>query len=271
VGTLFSLTTNGVFNVIHDMDRAVDGANPVAGLIQAGDGGFYGTALQGGPAGAGSVFRVGTDGIFATLYAFTTPGDSSDPLAGLVQGSDGNLYGTSYGGGTSGWGTVFELFNAAAGPVITSQPESQTGTLGGSATFTVGAVGPEPLSYQWFVNSLRTAGSTNATLTVTGLDGSQAGAYTVVVANFGGSVTSAPAQLFYFGAVSAPVGSISPLIITIGALLGEHFLIEASSDLSNPNGWTVLTNITMTANAISFPDPSGVLPATRFYRAVPQP
>ncbi len=72
--------------------------------------------MEGGPcnagfgAGCGTIFRISTGGTYTNLYAFTgSPNDGSRPLAGLVQGSDGNFYGTTANGGTNNDGTVFRI------------------------------------------------------------------------------------------------------------------------------------------------------------------
>jgi len=95
-----------------------DGASPYAGLVQGGDGNFYGTAWVGGNPncnggyGCGTVFKITPSGTITTLYNFCSQSNCTDgafPLAPLVQGSDGNFYGTAGDGGASGAGTVFKI------------------------------------------------------------------------------------------------------------------------------------------------------------------
>lgn len=85
-----------------------DGINPFAGLCAGQDGNFYGTTANGGTNGNnGTVFMVTTNGLLSSLVSFNNTNGSS-PQAGLTQGSDGNFYGTTVGGGTNGgYGTVF--------------------------------------------------------------------------------------------------------------------------------------------------------------------
>lgn len=87
------------------------GVNPIAPLVPGGDGVFYGTSYGGGSGGAGTVFRMGTNGSgFAVLRSFlTTGGDGQNPQGGVVLGRDGALYGTTYNGGASGKGAIFRL------------------------------------------------------------------------------------------------------------------------------------------------------------------
>ena len=88
------------------------------GLIQASDGNFYGTTLEGGNlngicgSGCGTIFKITPSGKFAVLYSFcalTFCTDGAQPRPGLVQATDGNFYGTTLIGGANGPGTVFRL------------------------------------------------------------------------------------------------------------------------------------------------------------------
>lgn len=85
-----------------------DGAVPVAGLIRASDGNLYGTTINGGAHGYGTVFQISTAGTLTVLHSFSGA-DGANPFEGLVQASDGNLYGTSTQGGASNVGTVFRI------------------------------------------------------------------------------------------------------------------------------------------------------------------
>jgi uncharacterized repeat protein (TIGR03803 family) len=114
-GTVFKVNPDGSGNTpIHYFANHSNnpfGLSYPSGLIQGADGGLYGTDGFGGAAGSGSVFRLNTDGSgFTTLHSFSpTGGAGYEPTAALVQGRDGNLYGTTQGGGNSGAGTVFKL------------------------------------------------------------------------------------------------------------------------------------------------------------------
>jgi uncharacterized repeat protein (TIGR03803 family) len=87
-----------------------DGEQPRAGLVQGANGNFYGTTYNGGTSNLGSVFRLTTGGSYTNLYSFGSQTlDGTHPSAGLIQGSDGYLYGTTIGGGTGNFGTVFRI------------------------------------------------------------------------------------------------------------------------------------------------------------------
>jgi uncharacterized repeat protein (TIGR03803 family) len=121
-GTVFKITTNGVFSPVYTFTQtAVDGGTPWAALLQATNGNFYGTASQGGSNGCGSVFRLTSTGAFTELYGFTrihtallTNAEGGNPTAPLVQGTNGNFYGTGPEGGTNGDGAIFEITAAGA-------------------------------------------------------------------------------------------------------------------------------------------------------------
>lgn len=109
-GTIFKVTTNGVLTPIYSFTNGPSsGSNPQAGLVQASDGVLYGTTVQGGLATAGTLFKLTTNGTFNTVWSFNVSPDGAEPGAGLVQASDGALYGTTIGGGTNGFGTIFRL------------------------------------------------------------------------------------------------------------------------------------------------------------------
>jgi uncharacterized repeat protein (TIGR03803 family) len=108
-GTVFKITTGGTFTTLYRFTGGTDGDTPRSGLIQADDGNLYGTTAGGGANGAGTVFRITTGGTLTTLYSFTGKADGANPYAGLIQAGDGNLYGTTAGGGANGAGTVFRI------------------------------------------------------------------------------------------------------------------------------------------------------------------
>lgn len=108
--TAFRLTSTGALTILYtfcSQPNCVDGAGP-SGLLQAGDGNFYGTTQGGGANQFGTVFKLSPGGGFTTLFSFNNANGSS-PYGALVQGVDGSLYGTTYLGGAHGGGTVFKI------------------------------------------------------------------------------------------------------------------------------------------------------------------
>lgn len=111
-GIAFRMTPSGTVTVLHSFGASADGKDPLGALIQASDGNFYGTTLAGGAYNAGTVFQLTTSGIENVLYSFTGGADGDQPFSALVQGSDGNLYGTTSGG--FGNGSVFKITTQGA-------------------------------------------------------------------------------------------------------------------------------------------------------------
>jgi uncharacterized repeat protein (TIGR03803 family) len=112
VGTVFKLTPSGHLTVLHKFSGSPDGASPQGALILDSSGNIYGTTSGGGVTtngGQGTVFMVTPSGNETVLYAFTGGNDGAEPECGLIRDSEGNLYGTTAGGGPQSAGTVFEV------------------------------------------------------------------------------------------------------------------------------------------------------------------
>jgi uncharacterized repeat protein (TIGR03803 family) len=108
-GTIFKMSLDGTLTTLHSFD-GTDGARPICALVQATDGNFYGTTNSGGTYLAGTVFRITPGGTLTTLHVFgSVNNDGNFPYSGLIQAVDGNLYGTTKGGGVYGDGTIFEI------------------------------------------------------------------------------------------------------------------------------------------------------------------
>jgi len=155
-GTVFKITSNGTFTNLLSFTGTsglYPGANPVGNLVSGANGIFYGTTEAGGASNYGTVFAVTANGTFTSLVSFTGTngadlGDS--PAAGLVWGTNGNLYGTTQYGGTNdlangGDGTLFEVttnggftslvsFNATNGVYIGANPAGNL-VLGADGNF----------------------------------------------------------------------------------------------------------------------------------------
>ncbi len=117
-GTVFKMTSSGTLTTLYNFcsqSGCADGAASSAGLLQATDGNFYGTTGGGGTHGSGTVFAITSDGSFSSLYSFCSLGgasctDGAYPYVGLIQGTDGKLYGVTTEGGNANYaGTAFSL------------------------------------------------------------------------------------------------------------------------------------------------------------------
>jgi len=138
-GTVFKITPSGTLTTLYSFcsrSACSDGEYPYVGLVQATNGDFYGTTPSGGanclyPCG-GTLFKITPGGTLTTLYSFCSQSgctDGESPVAGLVQATDGDFYGTTAGGGAGhcsegsdpGCGTVFSL-SVGLGPFVKTTP-----------------------------------------------------------------------------------------------------------------------------------------------------
>ena len=113
-GTLFQVTPSGTLTVLHYFDGTfsgtTDGCYPTALPVQASDGNYYGTTRGCGLLNGGIAYKVTSTGTFTVIHAFAGgASDGASPAGALIQGTDGNLYGTTYAGGSTGSGTIFKM------------------------------------------------------------------------------------------------------------------------------------------------------------------
>lgn len=133
-------------------------------------------------------------------------------------------------------------------PSITNQPANQTVAPGGTAVFTVGATGDAPLSFQWQFQGTNIVGGTDTTLTVTNAHQATNGVYQVVVTNFWGSVTSAPAVLNLMPGILTQPSNITAL-----ANSTVTFTVVAEGSLPLSYQWQKNgTNVAANGNGISY-------------------
>jgi len=109
-GTVFRMTLGGATAILHVFTGGTNIAFPYGGLVQANDGNLYGTAYAGDLAGNGGVFRIDPATFaFTVLHVFQRTSEGANPIAKLIQGVDGNLYGTTHLGGSADLGTAFRM------------------------------------------------------------------------------------------------------------------------------------------------------------------
>jgi uncharacterized repeat protein (TIGR03803 family) len=127
-GTVFKLTPAGVETVLYSFGSGTDGSQPVAALLLANDGNFYGTTERGGTNNDGTVFKITPAGVETVLFSFSGNNGQNPGYGKLIQASDGNLYGTTLNGGAYGsGGEVFKLTLAGVETVVHSF--GQTGDI----------------------------------------------------------------------------------------------------------------------------------------------
>src|SRR5262249_5711437 len=108
-GVAYKIDAAGTYTVLHVFKGSVEGAGPVGPLVQASDGNLYGATARGGAYDHGTIFRMTPAGVTTVAYTFAGGLDGGYPTGGLVQGRDGNLYGTTSSNGAYNAGTVFRL------------------------------------------------------------------------------------------------------------------------------------------------------------------
>lgn len=175
--------------------------------------------------GGTTVFNVGATGAPPLSYRWFKDGTLMDSrinsslVLSNVSAVDVGFYfaevSNLFGSATSRTG---QLFLAASTPTITAQPVSRTGFIGGTATFSVTAIGAQPLFYHWLKDGGLLSNRTNRVLTLSNAVAGDAGFYSVIVTNSFGSVTSQPASLTLTGA--------PPSIF----LVGTNILLCAGAD-----------------------------------------
>ena len=118
-GTVFKVTPQGALTNLYTFTAGTDGALPLAPPIQGTDGNFYGVTCPGcnSQPGYGSIYKITSAGVFTTLYTCDTT-LCGDPTGPLLQGKDGNFYGTSTYGGATEQGTIFKITPAGVLTVI---------------------------------------------------------------------------------------------------------------------------------------------------------
>jgi uncharacterized repeat protein (TIGR03803 family) len=186
-GTVFKITSSGTYTLLHSFIDT-DGWEPEGALIQAASGKFYGTTVRGGASGLGEVFTITSGGTFNLLHSFATVSEGYEPVAGLIQASDGNFYGTTFAGGSFGEGNIFEItsggtvttlhsFSGGDGGTDGQQPFGGLvqhtsgvlyGTTGGSAFGDVGTVFSQNQGLKAFVKTVPGSGKVGATVTILG-------------------------------------------------------------------------------------------------------
>jgi len=131
-GTVFKINVDGSgYTVLHNFTNTPDGTIPLAALLFGTDGRLYGTASAGGADGLGIIFKSQLNGSsYEVLHDFNNIPDGAFPFAGLMQATNGALYGTAHLGGTNGQGTIFTIQTNGNGFQVlysfTSSPDGAT-------------------------------------------------------------------------------------------------------------------------------------------------
>jgi hypothetical protein len=206
----------------------------------------------------------------ATNWTITVVPPSADPLTNLVQISsitpDPDL--------SNNTSLMVSSIATNAPPILYSQPADAVALLGASATFQATAFGIAPLGYQWLFNGTPLPGQTTTALALTNVQSGQMGAYTLLVSNANGSVTSAPAQLtvleppaFQLAGISSGDGAIT---VSLKSTAGRAYTLEFKNSLTDTNWTSILPAVQGTGGIISLSDTNTLSAPARFYRVLAQ-
>lgn len=225
------------------------GSQPTGKLLKIASGEAYGTATSGGAYGFGSVFRVTTAGAVETVVSFTgtagaAPGNG--PTAGLAQGSDGGLYGTTSAGGANGFGVAFKVTGAG----VYTKLVDFTGTTGAAK----GSVpGPLVAFTDGFLYGTTEAGGVNGMGTVFKLS---IGGTLTTLAEFTGGTTGTKRGAQPVGALALPAAGTTLYGVTRNGGAGG---VGTVYKISTAGVFTDLFDFTGTAGARPGANPAGGL------------
>ncbi|MCI0745002.1 MAG: hypothetical protein L0Y58_06315 [Verrucomicrobia subdivision 3 bacterium] len=284
-GTIFRITPAGAFTTLYSFPaNGRMGRFPAGRLVQASDGHFYGTTAAGGATTEnGTIFRITIAGQFNSLASFNGA-NGSGPAAGMIQSTDGNLYGTTETGGLTDNGTVFRSTTAGAvaslfsftgangnfprAPLVRGTDGNFYGTTSGDRTFggtnTFGTV-----------FRITPAGALSNLIIFNGMNGSTPVAGLTLTAEgqfYGTTFEGGPTGGgTVFRLVEGPViTSITPIggsvIITWTSDPGRVYRVEYNGASLNPGGWIPLSpDITAVSTLTSFTHNLGGA-TVRFFR-----
>ena len=204
-------------------------------------------------------FYIGLGGHSLALKSDNTVvawGDNSEGQATVPAGLAGGIALAA-----GGWHTL----TLTAKPTLLTPPASQTAELGSTVTFDAYAIGHAPLVYQWLFNGTNVVSdaATNSRLRLTEVQFSSAGAYSVIVSNAFGAVTSPPAMLQVIAPVKRRPAPVLNLFGEVGSLLN----LDYANSISPAPGWLPLDTVSLVSTSQYWFDLTVPVPRQRFYRA----
>jgi len=200
---------------------------------------------------------------------------TQSPLAGALAGLGDTVITITVSDAANNQATCSATITVAdaATPVVTAQPQSQTNLVGSTVSFTVAASSCSTVGYQWLFGTNALPEATLPTLTLTNVQVSQAGEYSVVLTNAAGATTSTVAVLTV-QSPTAPILAAAPVILPNGHFYvgfagtpNVAYTIKYAPEVTGP--WQTLTNLTASPTGfMGVEDPTAPAPPSRFYRAV---
>jgi uncharacterized repeat protein (TIGR03803 family) len=266
-GSLFSINTDGTgYSTIVGLGNRVGDFLGVYGPVLFSNRLYGSIGYKTNCASLSSLFQVNTNGTsYVTLHQFSD--DDGIYSSGNLVFSGAALFGPTWGStcSSSNLGIVFSLSFSADPPVVTNLFPSQTAEQGATVTFTAAAGGYAPCHYQWFFNGTTPVSgmALNSRLVLTNIQFSDAGAYTVIVTNLFGAMTSSPAMLNVIPSVQRrPVPGVK-----VTGETGSMLNVDYANSLSPAPNWTTLGSVSLTGTSQFYFDHTAPLPPQRFYRA----
>jgi uncharacterized repeat protein (TIGR03803 family) len=244
-GTVFKISPTSPYteSVVHSFSNvSTDGYQPLAGLVEGSDGNFYGTTNSAGANGVGLAYSISPSSPYtlSLLHSFANATtDGNDPQSGLVQGADGNFYGTTYSGGTNSLGVIYKMTptSTLAAPVSLSAPASVS--AGASFTMSYAVLNAPPAGAA--VGTLQQCFATNTAGDTTGWTGVKTGYTTTTNASL--TAPSTPGTYTYTltcgGMESNAVTVTVPALATFGSM-------SFSPAATEPQGTSVAVTISDT-------------------------
>ena len=212
-GVAYKITPAGVFTVLHNFANDGHGATPIAGLVQATDGKFYGAALSNPGVASGLLYQLTSTGVYTILHEYLAKNkDGGSPQTPMIQHTGGILFGDTSGGGIGTFCTCGVLFSLdqGLGPFVTFLPPHSAGKVGKSiGLLGQGFTGTTNVSFGGTSASFSVASDTFMTATVP--NGAKTGSINVTTP--GGTLTSnrifrVTPQITGFDPTSGPVGTV---------------------------------------------------------------
>jgi hypothetical protein len=159
-------------------------------------------------------------------------------------------------------------------PAVNLQQTNVLAVRGASASLQVAAFGVPPLTYQWLFNGHALLGETANVLSLTNVQPDQSGAYSVVVTNANGSITSPPVQLTVVLAPTIQLAELGPagssFSVTFTSAEGLSYSLEYKNALTDATWTPLLPATTGTGGLLSLQDTNSAVIPTRFYRITAQ-
>lgn len=246
-GVVYKMSPTGVYTVLHNFANNGLGLGPVAGLVQATDGKFYGAAYSTPGVGPGLIYQISSDGVYTILHQFLSKNrDGATPMVPLIQHTGGTLFGDTYSGGLGTncitCGVLYSL-DMALGAFVEFLPPHSQGRVGKTiGMLGQGFSGTTNVTFNGTPSTFTVVSDTYLTATVP--NGAKSGSIRVITP--GGTLTSnktfrVTPQITTFDPPSGPVGTSVTITgvsltqtskVTFGGVKATTFAVLSDTDVT---------------------------------------